>query len=125
MQSQSQQNGPCSGQWAQAAPQALVPCTGSLAALLPWRLRALLLGSWSIFLCLPQCHEILNFPHSPCPSSAWQRWLLASFVPWHGGGLWVLTLQNKKSPRGDANGTDGNEFRAEGVKLVGDRLQRK
>lgn len=61
----------------------------------------------------------------PLPFSAWQRWLLASFVPWHGGGLWVLALQNKKSPRGDANGTDGNEFRAEGVKLVGDRLQRK
>lgn len=67
----------------------------ALAALLPWRLRALLLGSWSILACTLQCHEMLNFPHSHLPSvisQIWLLWLLSHFIQLHCCDFLVLTL---------------------------------
>lgn len=69
--------------------------TPALAALLPWRLRVLLLGSWSIFACTLQCHEILNFPHSyllSLISQIWLLWLLSRFIQLHCCDFLVLTL---------------------------------
>lgn len=67
----------------------------ALAALLPWRLRALLLGGWSISASPPQCHGILNFPRPCLPSwisQLWLLWLLSRFVQLHCCGFSVLTL---------------------------------
>lgn len=72
-----------------------VALTPALAALLPWRLRVLLLSSWSIFASTLQCHEMLNFPHSCLPSlisQTWLLWLSSCFIRLHCCNFLVLTL---------------------------------
>lgn len=87
---------PCRRVCPRVSPLGAQGCSApALAALLPWRLRALLLGSWSILACTLQCHEMLNYSHSYLPSvisQIWLLWLLAHFIQLHGCDFLVLTL---------------------------------